>query len=712
MTAGRRSRRAGGRQAVIKSSVAKKKAGGTASGGKGARKAAKAAMLSAARERKDAARVAAPTLLALIPVGQGNVGAVGKRIGAAGTGVECICVGRGAGVEDGEWVRRCLDAAKVCDFVVFVFGEDEVFIDAVGLEAVAALRAQGMPGVASIAAGGGGDKRERGRVLEAESLGSAAELRPFGIGDGEIDGFLRRIKGRKGKGMVWRKKYGYLRVEEARAVEGGLEISGVVRGAGIGVEGLVMITGVGAFGIEKISEVGGKVLGVRSAEAEDANSVVSVDEMAGEQTWPPEEEGDPTEELVRKKVPKGYSAYQAAWLDGSDALAEEGEEDGKDGDATMVGDGESDKEAEEDEEDEESAERDAEEGSVSQDAGMDDGDSDVEVDAEEVARVRAAAAAAQENAAFPDEVDTPIDTPARTRFARYRGLKSFRTSTWDAKEQLPRPYARLFQFADLPATRKRVLAEAVAAVEKGTKTASAGTRVVITLLGVPADVAKGVVETVEEGVAPVVASGMLRHENRRSVVHFGVQRVDDDVDEGGLVVKAKDPMEMHCGFARFTGKPMYSEQNANSDKHKMERYLVHGRFTVASFYGPSVYAPAPALLFRPNGGSLVASGSALGADPDRIILKRIVLTGYPYKTLKKRTVVKFMFFNPEDVRWFRPVELWSKLGRTGHIVSPIGEHGKFKAVFDAPVQFHDTVMLTLYKRVYPKLILDQDADKQ
>jgi pre-rRNA-processing protein TSR1 len=193
---------------------------------------------------------------------------------------------------------------------------------------------------------------------------------------------------------------------------------------------------------------------------------------------------------------------------------------------------------------------------------------------------------------------------------------------------------------------------------------------------------------------------MLRHENRRSVVHFGLQRVDG---EDGGVVKSKDELEMHCGFARFVGRPMFSEQNANSDKHKMERYLVHSRYTVASFYGPAIFAPAPALLFHP-GGSLIATGSALGADPDRIVLKRIVLTGYPYKTMKKRTVVKFMFFTPEDIRWFRPVELWTKLGRSGHIVEPLGTHGRMKCMFDAPVLHHDTVCMTLYKRVFPKTV--------
>lgn len=69
---------------------------------------------------------------------------------------------------------------------------------------------------------------------------------------------------------------------------------------------------------------------------------------------------------------------------------------------------------------------------------------------------------------FPDEVETPLNELARIRFrkcvyllspltCRYRGLKSFRTSPWPAKENLPVEYSRIFQFENFRATQKRLL---------------------------------------------------------------------------------------------------------------------------------------------------------------------------------------------------------------------------------------------------------------
>ena len=99
---------------------------------------------------------------------------------------------------------------------------------------------------------------------------------------------------------------------------------------------------------------------------------------------------------------------------------------------------------------------------------------------------------------------------------------------------------------------------------------------------------------------------------------------------------------------------------------------------------------------------LVAFGSMIGADADRIILKRIILTGFPVRVNKRFASVKYMFNDPEDVKWFKPAGLTTKHGLNGKIEQSVGEHGTMKCLFNAPIKQHDTVCLCLYKRVFPK----------
>jgi len=299
-------------------------------------------------------------------------------------------------------------------------------------------------------------------------------------------------------------------------------------------------------------------------------------------------------------------------------------------------------------------------------------------------------AAAEEDAAFPDEVDTPEDIPARTRFQRYRGLKSFRQSPWDAKESLPMDYARIFQFSSFARAQKMAL-------QANPEGFQPGQYVSLVVRGVPRAFA-------ERGLTqePIICSGLLKHENKMSVVHFKLQR-SSWYDKP---IKNKSEMSFHVGFRRYTKTPLFSHHQNGCDKHKLERYWhTDGKWIIASVYAPISYQPCSVLACLPQVGApdmFVGAGSVMSVDPDRIVLKRIVLAGHPFRVHKKSATIRFMFYDPEDITWFKPVELFTKLGHIGNIAESLGTHGYMKCRFNRQLAQHDTVFMALYKRVYPK----------
>lgn len=78
-------------------------------------------------------------------------------------------------------------------------------------------------------------------------------------------------------------------------------------------------------------------------------------------------------------------------------------------------------------------------------------------------------------------------------------------------------------------------------------------------------------------------------------------------------------------------RPIFSTDDMNSDKHKMERFLHAGRFAVASIYAPISFASLPLIALKSAekgvAPMVAAVGSLRSIDPDRIILKKIILTG-------------------------------------------------------------------------------------
>jgi hypothetical protein len=142
----------------------------------------------------------------------------------------------------------------------------------------------------------------------------------------------------------------------------------------------------------------------------------------------------------------------------------------------------------------------------------------------------------------------------------------------------------------------------------------------------------------------------------------------------------KDPLTLCFGPHRLRANPIYSQHTRGGGKgtnnvHKFERYLRHGVTCVATIYGPVAFGKQPCVLLRETSDlegklmpfhylgldyllvadalrsdstapQLVAMGVFLNPDTTRVIAKRIILTGHPFKVHKKTATVRYMFFNP------------------------------------------------------------------
>ena len=78
-----------------------------------------------------------------------------------------------------------------------------------------------------------------------------------------------------------------------------------------------------------------------------------------------------------------------------------------------------------------------------------------------------------------------------------------------------------------------------------------------------------------------------------------------------------------------------------------ERFLPKDGVCVMSTYAPITFPPSSVMVFRQSveGHDLIATGSLLSVDPARLIIKRIVLSGHPFKINKKSAVIRYMFYN-------------------------------------------------------------------
>ncbi|XP_011306293.1 pre-rRNA-processing protein TSR1 homolog [Fopius arisanus] len=528
---------------------------------------------------------------------------------------------------------------------------------------------------------------------------------------------LRKAGAQKQRAVAYRNRRPHLIAEKLKFTSSGentgtLEISGYLRGQPLSVNSLIHIPDFGDFQMTQIDasddpypldksrkhEDELKMAETRVLEVADPATQESLqsenipDPMDAEQTWPTEEElaqaQDQKKRKIVKRVPKGTSEYQAAWIPDEDGEPDSNPDSTPSDEEMSIADPQSE---DEEDDDQHPNDDDFETMTVSE-APPDHQKYDEEMDFYEEKTSMQKLKESKTDAQFPDEVDTPQDTPARIRFQKYRGLESFRTSPWDPQENLPFDYSRIFQFENFERTRRRILKESYDS--DGTRP---GWFITLHVKNVPRSIFEAFCALNDR---PLIVFGLLPNENKMSLLNVVLKSKIDSSEP----IKSKERLIFQCGFRRFSACPIFS-QHTNGSKHKFVRYLQPEDTVVASMFAPIIFPPCPVICYKEmKNGSLevVGRGSVLSADPNRLVIKRAVLSGHPFKVHKRSAVVRFMFFEREDINWFKPIGLRTKYGRRGHIKEPLGTHGHMKCVFDGQLKSQDTILMNLYKRVFPK----------
>ena len=632
---------------------------------------------------------------------------------------------------------NALDVCRLADWVVFVSSAEQE-IDEVDDLLLRSIEGQGITNVVVVVQGLERilPQNKRPKVLTASkemmsryfsSLDKVYALE----NKADSANLVRTLCTAASKGIRWRDERSWMLVEAVQWGEtppsddkGSVVLSGVVRGRGMNPDRLVHVPGWGDFQIDRITEIPKENV-KRKMGAESAMDVVSVeyrptDDRDNLEALAPEEANmtDATSTMATnehkgvllddhhyfeddyshippppKRLPKGTSSYQAAWyLDelsdsGSDIMDEE--EMGEDVAMNAVEAG-------------------PEDGAIAN--GVDDAmteagpteypESEMHVDAspdDEAADLEAFRASrkneADEDLEFPDEIELHPNMLARERLAKYRGLKSLHTSEWNTEADTPyepEEYRRLLQIPDYKKSKSQAVREALAGG------IAVGTRVEVELVDVPLKL---------KTAQPTCIFSLLRHEHKHTVVNLNLT-LSSDVE---APLKSKEELIVQIGPRRFTINPVFSAAgNTPNDVHKFDRFVHPGRAALASFIGPVTWGAVPVLVYRmspesPQGVDLIGTATTIPSSTSRIIAKRIILTGHPYKIHKKLVTVRYMFFNDEDVAWFSALPLWTKRGRQGFIKESLGTHGYFKATFDGKINPMDAVGVSLYKRVWPRI---------
>ena len=202
---------------------------------------------------------------------------------------------------------------------------------------------------------------------------------------------------------------------------------------------------------------------------------------------------------------------------------------------------------------------------------------------------------------------------------------------------------------------------------------------------------------------PVIVGGLAPTEDRFGFVQVRIKRHRWHKK----ILKTNDPLIFSLGWRRFQSLPLYSISDSRT-RNRMLKYSPEHMHCFGTFYGPLIAPNSGFCCFQSLsndnvGCRVAATGVVLDVDENTEIVKKLKLTGYPYKIFRNTAFIKDMFSTSLEIAKFEGASIRTVSGIRGQIKRALSKpEGHFRATFEDKILMSDIVFLRAWYPVKPQ----------
>ncbi|KAM0165829.1 hypothetical protein ACHAQE_002163 [Botrytis cinerea] len=201
---------------------------------------------------------------------------------------------------------------------------------------------------------------------------------------------------------------------------------------------------------------------------------------------------------------------------------------------------------------------------------------------------------------------------------------------------------------------------------------------------------------------PIIVGGLTPTEDRFGFVQVKIKRHRWHKK----ILKTNDPLIISLGWRRFQTLPIYSTSD-NRTRNRMLKYTPEHMHCFGTFYGPFIapntgFSCYQSFSNKNPGFRIAATGTVMTVDESSETVKKLKLTGTPYKIYKNTAFIKDMFNTSLEIAKFEGASIKTVSGIRGQIKRALAKpEGYFRATFEDKILMSDIVFLRAWYPIKP-----------